>query len=43
MQTAIDIIRKVCDFLGGLDYAKAFDTIESALVKVVEWIASIAA
>lgn len=43
MQTAIDIITKVCDFLGGLDYAKAFDTIEAALIKVVEWIGSMVA
>lgn len=41
METAVGIISKICDFLGGLDYAKAFDTIEGALIKVVEWIASL--
>ncbi len=43
METAIGIISKVCDFLGGLDYVKAFDTIEQALIKLVEWIASLVA
>lgn len=43
METALNIISKVFDFLGGLDYAKAFDTIEGVLVKIVEWIGSMAA
>ncbi len=43
METAINIITKVFDFLGGLDYAKAFDTVEKVIVKLVEWIASLAA
>lgn len=43
METAINIITKVFDFLGGLDYAKAFDAIEKVLIQLVEWIASIAA
>ncbi len=42
METVTGIITKICDFLGSQDYAKLFDTIESALIKVVEWIASIA-
>lgn len=43
METAIGIISKVCDFLGGLDYAKAFDTIEQVLIELVKWIASLVA
>ncbi len=41
METVTGIITKICDFLGGLDYAKAFDAIEKALIKLVEWIASL--
>ena len=37
METAIGIISKICDFLGGLDYAKAFDAIEKVLrLKVID-------
>ncbi len=43
METAIGIISKVCDFLGGLDYAKAFDAIENVLIELVKWIASLVA
>jgi|GEM_PF-1582312 len=43
MQAAIDVIKKIFDFLGGLDYAKAFQTIEDVLVKLVEWIGKMAA
>ncbi len=43
MQTAIDIIKKVFDFLGGINYAEILDKIEAALIKLVEWIASVAA
>lgn len=43
METVTGIISKICDFLGGLDYAKAFDTIEKVLIDLVEWIASLIA
>lgn len=42
METAVAIISKVCDFLGGLDYVGIFDGIEAVLIKLVEWIASVA-
>lgn len=43
MDQVIAIIGKVFDFLGKQDYAKIFDTIEKVLVKIVEWIGSLAA
>ncbi len=39
----IDGIKKVFDFLAGVDFAGAFRTIGDALVKVVTWIAGMAA
>lgn len=43
METITTIITKVFDFLGGVNYAEAFNKIEAALTKLVEWIASLLA
>ena len=43
MENITNIVTKVFDFLGGVDYAKAFDKIEAALTKLIDWIASLLA
>lgn len=43
METVTTVITKVFDFLGGINYAEAFDKIEAALIKLIEWVASILA
>lgn len=43
METITNIITKVFDFLGKIDYAGAFDKIEAALTKLIEWVASLLA
>ncbi len=41
MDKVIEVIGKIFDFLGSQDWKKIFDTIEGALVKVLEWIGNI--
>lgn len=43
MEQVTNIINKVFDFLGGINFAEAFEKIEAALTKLVEWIASLLA
>ncbi len=41
MEAVTGAIEKIFSFLGGLDYTKLFESIGNAVVKLVEWIASL--
>ncbi len=41
MEALIGAVEKIFSFLGGLDYAKLFESIGNVVVKLVEWIVSL--
>ncbi len=43
MEAVMDVLKKIGDFLAGVDWTKVFETVKDVVTKLVEWISSLAA
>lgn len=43
MDAVMDVLKKIGEWLGTVDWAKVFETVKDVVTKIVEWISSLAA